>query len=305
MVFRNSVKESCCADFLTNNFEEALAFNAEIAVIACPATFHIGYARSLLLNGSHTLIEKPIAASFSDVKDFKNLLKNSNLCCQVGYNLRHSNSFNKFKYFLTEEKLVGETLYVKSVFGQYLPTWRQHIDYRKSVSAKKSLGGGILLEISHEIDYLIWLFGGVKWVSAWTGKLSDLEVDVEDFANITCEFNGKLLNKKVMGSIHLDFIRQDQTRFCEIIGTKGTMKFDAENNEIFIKKNNRNDWVKIYNSNESRDDSFRNQFSYFLDSIRCKNFNTDSFDNSIKVLEVIEAIKLSAKEQCRSIFVNN
>ena len=100
-------------------------------------------------------------------------------------------------------------------------------------------------------------------MSAWTGKLSDLEVDVEDFANITCEFNGKLLNKKVMGSIHLDFIRQDQTRFCEIIGTKGTMKFDAENNEIFIKKNNRNDWVKIYNSNESRDDSFSNQLSYF------------------------------------------
>lgn len=305
MVLRQSVTESCCADFLTNNFEDALAFNAEIAVIACPATFHIEYARALLLNGCHLLIEKPIAASFFDVRDFKNLIKNSNLCCQVGYNLRHSNAFRKFKNFTIEEKLVGEILYVKSVFGQYLPTWREHIDYRKSVSAKKSLGGGILLEISHEIDYLIWLIGDFKWVSAWTGKLSDLEVDVEDTANITCEFNAKLLSNKVMGSIHLDFIRQDQTRTCEIIGTNGTMRFDAINNEIFIKKNNRTDWEQIYKSNESRDDSYRIQLSYFLDSIRSEKFNTDSFDNSIKVLEVIEAIKTSTKEHCRSILINN
>lgn len=305
MVFRKSNKDLNCSAQFTNNFDEAIAFNPEIAIIACPATFHIKYARALLLNGCHLLIEKPIAASFFDVRDFKNLIKNSKLCCQVGYNLRHSNAFKKFKNFIIEEKLVGEILYVKSVFGQYLPTWREHIDYRKSVSAKKSLGGGILLEISHEIDYLIWLIGDFKWVSAWTGKLSDLEVDVEDTAKITCGFNRHSNIKKVVGTISLDFIRQDRARYCEVIGTKGTIKLDAVDNKIFLKDVNNEEWNQIYKSNESRDDSYRNQLSYFLDSIRYEKFNTDSFDNSIKVLEVIEAIKISAKEQCRSIPVNN
>ena len=64
---------------------------------------------------------------------------------------------------------------------------RPKIDYKETVSAKAELGGGVLLELSHEIDYLRWIFGEFNWVSAWHGKLSNLEIDVEDASLITSQ----------------------------------------------------------------------------------------------------------------------
>ena len=147
------------------------------------------------------------------------------------------------------------------------------------------------------------MFGGIEWVSAWIGKLSSLDVDVEDTAKITCGFNRHSNIKKVVGTISLDFIRQDRTRYCEVIGTKGTMKLDAVENKIFLKDVNNVEWNQIYASNESRDDSYRNQWLHFMDSINIGNFNSDSVDNSIQTVSIIEAIKLSSDEQCKSVLI--
>ena len=67
---------------------------------------------------------------------------------------------------LMQNKIVGKILSVRCEVGQFLPSWRPNIDYRESVSARKALGGGALLELSHEIDYLMWIFGDIDWVKA-------------------------------------------------------------------------------------------------------------------------------------------
>ena len=71
----------------------------------------------------------------------------------VGYNLRYMKSLIKFREILSKKK-IGKILSVRSEVGSYLPSWRKDTDYKKSVSAKKKLGGGVLLELSHDIDYL-------------------------------------------------------------------------------------------------------------------------------------------------------
>ena len=110
----------------------------------------------------------------------------------VGYNLRYMKSLIKFREILSKKK-IGKILSVRSEVGSYLPSWRKDTDYKKSVSAKKKLGGGVLLELSHDIDYLFWLFGKVEWVSATIYKQSNLKIDTEDTAIITLGF---LNNKK-------------------------------------------------------------------------------------------------------------
>ena len=75
MVFRKSNKDLNCSAQFTNNFDDAIAFNPEIAIIACPATFHLKYAKELLSNGCHMLIEKPISSDLSEARNFKYLLR--------------------------------------------------------------------------------------------------------------------------------------------------------------------------------------------------------------------------------------
>ena len=97
----------------------------------------------------------------------KNILKLVRMCnskksiLMVGYNLRHMKSLSKFREIL-KKKIIGKILSVRSEVGQYLPSWRINSDYKKSVSAREELGGGVLLELSHDIDYLVWLFGKVN-----------------------------------------------------------------------------------------------------------------------------------------------
>lgn len=106
-------------------------------------------------------------------------------------------------------------------FGYYLPYWPRKRDYRDSYVARKALGGGIILDSSHEIDSLRWLIGEVKEVSCFAGKISNLDIETEDTAEILLKFkNGAI------AEAHLDITRHDFSRIYELIGEKGTIIWD-------------------------------------------------------------------------------
>ena len=138
----------------------------------------------------------------------------------TGYNLRFSPSLMYFNE-LIKKNIVGQILSVRCEVGQYLPEWRPNKDYRKTVSANFHLGGGVLLELSHEIDYLRWIFGEVDWVRATLAQQSSLVFDVEDSAHLTLGFLPNENGRQLIGTLNLDFIRHDQTRACIAIGEKG------------------------------------------------------------------------------------
>ena len=79
-----------------------------------------------------------------------------------------------------------------------MPSWRPNSDYTKSVSAIKKLGGGVLLELSHDIDYLVWLFGNVKWVNSTIHRQGNLKIDTEDTAHVTLCFSGTNKNSDII-----------------------------------------------------------------------------------------------------------
>lgn len=104
--------------------------------------------------------------------------------CFVGYNLRFHPVLQELAQVLAEERAISAHLYV----GQYLPDWRPARDYRETASASREAGGGVLRDLSHELDYLIWLFGGCERVAALGGRFSTLEIDSDDVQGLLLAF---------------------------------------------------------------------------------------------------------------------
>jgi len=135
------------------HFDEVVEFDPQAALVSNPASMHIATARAFLEADVPVLIEKPIADSTEGLSSFLEFAESKGLTVLVGYNLRFLPTMIYFKKML-EEKICGEVYSVRSVVGQHLAGWRPGTDYRHGVSAKSSMGGGVLLELSHELDYL-------------------------------------------------------------------------------------------------------------------------------------------------------
>lgn len=201
--------------------EDALAFNPDVVFVTNPSTRHCADGLLFAQYGAHVFFEKPLANTDEGLKELMDVVRSENCVAMVGYNIRFFQPFQIMKQAIDQGK-IGKVLHVRASVGQYLPDWRPAQDYRTTVTANKQLGGGIVAELSHEIDYAVWFAGRMKEVRAVTGGLSDLDIDVEDVADIvlTTE-NGTFVN------IHLDMIDRIKNRSCRIVGSEGTLWWDA------------------------------------------------------------------------------
>ena len=295
-VLRHKV-ESIIAEYADHSFstmDEALAFAPQVAVIANPATFHLSVAMPLAKAGVHLLIEKPLSASTEGVTALLNACKKTNAVLATGYNLRFLLSLQKFKSML-DDKVIGDVWSVRSEIGQYLPSWRTDSDYRQGVSAPHALGGGVLLELSHEIDYLLWIIGEVDWVQAVLAQQSDLEIDVEDSAHLILGLVVKGKQKSIIATVNLDFIRQDTTRICTAIGKLGSLRWNGIDGRVELWASGTQGWQEVFKYQATRDESYLAEWNNFLKSIEQGTPPMITGEDGLKVLHVIEAARLADK----------
>jgi predicted dehydrogenase len=286
------------------NIEDALAFEPQIAIIANPSPYHISVAKSLANAGIHLLIEKPLSDSMSQIEALFEIAQKKHSLITVGYNLRFLKSLQKFKSIL-ESGLIGRINLIQCSVGQYLPSWRPEMDYRESVSANSRLGGGALLELSHELDYLIWIFGSVDWVQAFISQQSNLEIDVEDSVYLIMQFMGGGDNGPIVASVNLDFIRHDSTRSCIVIGAMASLRWDGINDRVEIWEVNSDSWRELYKGSSERDESYASQFSNFMNTISAGDQDKATLNNGIAALELIEKIRIAAISGNRIFLVHN
>ena len=183
---------------------------------------------------------------------------------------------------------------MRAEIGQWLPSWRPGTDYRQTVSAQRALGGGVLLELSHEIDYLRWLFGDAEWVTAVKLKVSDLEIDVEDSAHVLIGFGHESEGNAIVASLNMDFIRHDTTRTCTVIGEKGTMKWDAVSGTVEVFAAGADKWETLASGQDKMNKSYIDELNHFLACIEDGAAPRITGQDGLKVLEVIAAINQSA-----------
>jgi predicted dehydrogenase len=274
--------------------EEALEFHPVIAIIANPSSLHIDVSISLASRGVHLLIEKPISDTLDRVSDLIRICQEKNLVLMTGYNLRYSPSLISFRKYLLEN-YAGEIFSARVEVGQFLPNWRPDLDYRNSVSAKKDLGGGVILELSHEIDYLRWIFGEIQWVNGILVKQSNLEIDVEDSAHLTLGTFPDSLGKQIVISANLDFIRHDTTRNCTAICENGSLRWDGIAGDVYFMETGSQAWQVVFSEKFPNDYTYSQEWTDFIKCVIGNETPVVSGLDGLKTLEIIEAARESSK----------
>jgi predicted dehydrogenase len=175
-----------------------------------------------------------------------------------------------------------------------LPGWHPWEDYRQGYAARKALGGGVVNTLSHPLDYVRWLFGDVHAISAVTGKLSRLELNVEDVAEITLR-----MENGCMGSIHLDYFQRPPAHWLEITCEQGHIRWDNNTGSAKIYHIVQDDWENINPPiGFERNDLFLAEMQAFIKRIQGKSRSGCSLQDGIKVLELTEAVHASARQGC-------
>jgi predicted dehydrogenase len=201
--------------------EAALGWGPTAAVICTPPVDHIPTSRACAAAGCHLLIEKPLAASLDGLDDLTRLVARLGLGVSVAYQLRFHPAIARMRE-LVKSGTIGRLLSVRAEYGQYLPAWRPSRDYRETYTAQAGQGGGILLDASHEIDYVRWIAGEPTALYGCVGRLSDLDMDAEDTAALVIRFADR-----VIAEIHLDCVRRGYRRGCTLIGSEATVHWDS------------------------------------------------------------------------------
>lgn len=280
------------ADCIVYSLEDALDVKPDAALITNPASLHIETGLALARQGIHLFIEKPLSNTLNGVNELLDLCRERKLILMVGYNFRFYQPMQVMRQTLMEGR-IGRVMVLRAEVGQFLPEWRQTNDYRQSASAKHDLGGGAVLELSHELDYVRWLVGEVKTVSAQVAHLSDLDIDVEDTAEVILQFSDGAI-----GSVHLDMIQRATTRTCRIIGTEGILTWDGLCHGVRLFSATMNAWVDLYPPEPiDRNEMYVAELRHFLDCVRRGDIPVVSGDDGRRVLEIALAVKQSSEQQ--------
>ena len=271
---------------------EALEFSPQIAVLANPAPDHLTLAMGLISEGVHTLVEKPLSIDTNGILELIELARQKKVTAAVGYNLRFLGSLQKFRSIIQGRSL-GNIYTVRCEAGQYLPTWRPEQNYWDTVSARKKLGGGALLELSHEIDYLSWVFGKISTVNAKLSKLSDLQIDVEDSVQLSLEFQNESV---IEATVSLDLFRHDTRRQCLAVGQKGSVLWDGVADVVKVYTSETPVWTEVYRDDVRQVSSYELEIKNFLESVSLHKDPLVTLEDGLRVMEVVDAVRESASE---------
>ena len=221
----------------TENYENKLG-EVESVFVTCPTAYHMDFALKAAEKGRHVFIEKPVSNTINNVDRLFEICRQNEKICYVGYNFRFHEDLVKIKENLGR---LGKILFVRVEVGEFLPDWHPYEDYRFGYAARADMGGGVVLTLSHEIDYIRWLFGPIVFVKALTGKVSNLKIDVEDIACIIMKSENNAYIE-----LHMDYIQKPAVRTMKIQGEKGALSWDYYENKSFDRNKMFIDEIKHY-----------------------------------------------------------
>ncbi len=276
---KSPIKNTLCFKKLTDAFAK---FKPEITYITNVTSLHIKTALYAAKKNSAIFIEKPLANKKTNVKKLINIIKKKKIINMVGYMMRFHPAITIIKKMIIKKEL-GKIFHFYSEWGEYLPNWHKNENYKKSYAAKKNLGGGAALTLSHDLDLVFYLFRGIK--NATISKTNiGLNINAETSANLFIEFKNK-----ISGLVHLDYLQKKKSRYLKIIGTKKIVEFFYDKNYIKIYNYKKNVYKKF--KKFKRNDMFVLQTKYFLKNYKNKIQCSPNIKGSYELLKDSGLIK--------------
>jgi len=192
----------------------------EAVIVANPTSLHLDVAISAAEAGCHILLEKPVSHSLERLDVLKKVAERNGSKILVGFQFRYHPTLNKARE-LIQANALGKILTAHAYWGEYLPQWHPWEDYRQSYAARADLGGGVIVTLTHPLDYLRDLLGEVDSLWSFNGHISPLAIRVEDVAEIGLKFASG-----AVGGVHVNYFQRPPVHRLEIVGTKGTLRWD-------------------------------------------------------------------------------
>lgn len=185
------------------NIDEILKAGFDFGFVCSPTIHHLDHCTKLAQNNIPIFCEKPFYTFNQNPENLLSIVRSNSLTTMVGCNMR----------FCPEIKSIDpSTPYIAAYFGYDLKKWRPTQDHLKSYSANKNMGGGILLDAIHEIDYLYYKFGEIQDITYISRKLTAVTKDTEDLATGTINFkNG------TVGDFSVNYLCSNYTRYFDFI----------------------------------------------------------------------------------------
>ncbi len=256
-----------------NEIEQA---KFDCAFITNPTSLHVPTAIECAKRNISIYLEKPLSHTLEGIDKLGELVEKKKILCFVAYVLRYHPGIQWVKNYLVNRKIY----HVRCRCTSYLPNWRPAQNYKESYSSHSEMGGGVVLDLSHEIDYLTYLFGKVKAVKHFTSRVADVTVDSEDFADILLKFENCYAN------LHLNFLSQNSERVLEIDLPGEYLKLDLVNDELTKVTNGKKELMKF---TTTRNIQFIEMIKDYL-----KKLHTD-FDYYKEFQKEVEELKLLLK----------
>ena len=271
---------------------EALATRPDAVLICTPPAHHVDLAREAFAAGAHVFVEKPIAPDSRAVPALIDEAARRGLLLAVGFNLRVLPSLRRVAALL-DDKRVGRVLAVRAEFGGYLPDWRPGRDYRDNYAVSAALGGGILLDAIHELDYLGWLFGDAEEVSATAAHVSDLAGDTEDLAEVTIRFGAGML-----AQVHVDYLQRAYRRNLQIIGESGVIVWDYPTHTVTVYEPDAAPAVEdLRVADGEPNDMYLEEMRHFIRCVQGVERPLVDGREALRSLRLVEAAKRSSRER--------
>jgi len=277
---------------IENDLAAALDQRPQATVIANPTALHLPVALAAARAGCHLFIEKPVSHAMEGLDQLAAIVRSQKLRVLVGFQFRFHPGLCVIKR-LIDDGAIGPIVCAHSHWGEYLPDWHPGEDYQQSYSARAELGGGVLLTLCHPFDYLRWLLGEVRSVTAVTGQLSGLNLDVEDTADIVLQFESGAI-----GSVHLDYIQRPASHWLQITGQTGTIHWDNMDGVVrCYRVDHKEEDIIPPPADFERNTMFMTEMRHFLDCIAGRAEPAITLDDGIQALRIALAAKRSAVEE--------
>jgi predicted dehydrogenase len=265
-------------------------FNA--AVIANRTDQHLSSAIKALQFCNALYIEKPLSASLAGLSEFQNICQERKTVVEIGFMMRFHPNLQWIKAFLRSGQL-GEVMHLRASVGQWLPDWRPGTDYRQGFGAFYRYGGGVTMELIHEIDLVNWLMGQTVDVCAMQRPLAQLEIETEAITEISMHLETGLL-----AQVHLDYVRPGYGRTLEILGSQGVLTWDYSSATVTITRANGQSTAVHQAQGFERNMMFMSIMQHFLKRIEQPSLApASSLEEGIQALRVALASHQSARER--------
>ncbi len=257
---------------ITNLFDlnQIKNLSIDFIIISSPTFKHVDNIESLIEFNIPLFIEKPLFHTL-EVNDVLNKIKKQNIKTYVACNLRFLDCLKFAKDYIVGKRINEVNIYC----GSYLPDWRPERDYKMTYSANKEQGGGVHIDLIHEIDYAYWLFGKPKKTHKLFSSKSSLDINSFDYANYILDYDNFNAN------IVLNYFRKDSKRTLEILLEEETITVDILKNKVYDSNSN-----VLFKSDKTITDTYTDQLQFFIDYIATNKNEFNTVSEAYEILKI-------------------